>query len=270
MSRDLILLALLGGAAYLLLASRESYAFALPTVPDDIRYGDLADGFARDGSIYNNIDPSFYLPGNAMTENYGTDETADLNGDEQTGVTVEPVEDGGYEALPVSAPAQRAGNNLAAFLAVIRAGEAGTHGYYALYGNTRWTGDLRDHPSNQGWKGLPLPIEWCRRLGYKGQCYSNAAGAYQFISTTWNSLKKSLGLPDFSEQSQDIAAVELLRQRGALPYVNSGAFNIALQMASPEWASLPGSTAGQGGISVAEAQRVYTAAGGNINTGAMV
>lgn len=69
--------------------------------------------------------------------------------------------------------------------------------------------------------------------------YSSAEGAYQFLDNTYHAVAKDLGLTDFSPESQDLAAVELIKRRGALNDVLSGNFEIAVNKLSPEWASLP-------------------------------
>lgn len=69
--------------------------------------------------------------------------------------------------------------------------------------------------------------------------YSSAEGAYQFINSTYNGVAKDLGLTDFSPESQDIAAVELIKRRGALNDILNGNFETAVNKLSPEWASLP-------------------------------
>ncbi len=69
--------------------------------------------------------------------------------------------------------------------------------------------------------------------------YSTAEGRYQFLNKTWQGVAKDLGLTDFSPRSQVIAAVELIRRRGALDDVLSGNFNNAVTKLSGEWASLP-------------------------------
>jgi muramidase (phage lysozyme) len=69
--------------------------------------------------------------------------------------------------------------------------------------------------------------------------YSSAEGAYQFLNKTWNGVSSKLGLTDFSPQSQDIAAVELIKQRGALDDVLNDNFEQAVIKLSGEWASLP-------------------------------
>jgi hypothetical protein len=76
------------------------------------------------------------------------------------------------------------------------------------------------------------------RMIQRGGGYaSDAAGRYQFLSTTWDGVARSLGLRDFSPANQDIGALELIRRRG----VNSDApLNLrSLAALAPEWASLP-------------------------------
>lgn len=75
---------------------------------------------------------------------------------------------------------------------------------------------------------------------------STAAGKYQFLNKTWNGLQNQLGLKDFGPQSQDIAAVELLKQSGALGDIVAGNFGQAIQKTGKVWASLPSSTYNQG------------------------
>lgn len=70
---------------------------------------------------------------------------------------------------------------------------------------------------------------------------TTAAGKYQFLGKTWTGLEGKLGLKDFSPTSQDVAAVELLRESGALGDVISGNFGQAIQKTGKVWASLPSS-----------------------------
>ena len=68
---------------------------------------------------------------------------------------------------------------------------------------------------------------------------SDAAGRYQFLSTTWDDYCSDL---DFSPTSQDQCAVRLLdKKQGALAEVLQGEAGVdaALQKISYEWASLP-------------------------------
>jgi len=110
--------------------------------------------------------------------------------------------------------------------------------------------DLADHPR-----------QWVTRLSRGRPLTSTAAGAYQILARTWDSLR-SLGLRDFGARSQDIAAVELIRRRGALPAVERGAFAQAVELIRREWASLPGAGYGQPEKSAAELLAVYRSNGG--------
>lgn len=121
--------------------------------------------------------------------------------------------------------------NVQAFLALIRKTEGA--GYTTLFGGGT-VESLDDHPR----------IAVTRTLGGK-PITSTAAGAYQFLSRTWDECAKALGLPDFSPPSQDSAAVYLLDRRKALPAILEGDWTTAIERCNREWASLPGSPYGQ-------------------------
>lgn len=153
--------------------------------------------------------------------------------------------------------------NLDAFLATIRNGE-GTgdfDGYRRMYGGALVT-DLSDHPANLGWKGEKLPDAYCRAVGLSPGCVSTAAGAYQAIKPTWNAFTRAVGKRDFSPAAQNEFAAWLLKQVGAFTDAQKGNFARALHKASTQWASLPGSTAGQPTISFERALQVYAQNGG--------
>lgn len=93
---------------------------------------------------------------------------------------------------------------------------------------------------------------------------STAAGAYQFLYKTWIGLQHDLKLPDFSPPSQNKAAIELIRRRGALPDVLAGRFTQAIYKCRKEWASFPGAGYGQGERSIQSLAQVYVKAGGKV------
>lgn len=97
-------------------------------------------------------------------------------------------------------------------------------GYRVMFGGDKTT-SLERHPNRV-----------IRTSGYS----SAAAGAYQFMPGTWGPLQQRLGLKDFGPQSQDFAALELVRQRGARDLINKEGFtpDVAAKLA-PEWASFP-------------------------------
>ena len=68
---------------------------------------------------------------------------------------------------------------------------------------------------------------------------TSAAGRYQFLRGTWDGLARQYGLKDFGPKSQDIAAVALLAQNGALGRILKGDMQGAVRKAGPTWASLP-------------------------------
>ena len=146
--------------------------------------------------------------------------------------------------------------NVKAFLRVLRAGETSQDdsAYYTQVFGARLQ-SLADHP-RQVIKG---------RIGGK-TVPSSAAGAYQFLRGTWDECAAALGLRDFGPASQDLAAVFLIRRRGALQDVIDGRFEEAVRKCAREWASLPGSPYGQPVKTMAQARAVYEQYGGSYTT----
>lgn len=121
--------------------------------------------------------------------------------------------------------------NVRNFLDMISAAEGTTkHGYNTLFGGGKFD-DLKDHPR--------ILFDFTETTGKPNK--TSAAGRYQFLSNTWDEQAKKLGLPDFSPQSQDLATINLLRERGILPDVLKGDWQTAVKKAGPIWASLPSS-----------------------------
>lgn len=144
-----------------------------------------------------------------------------------------------------------ANKNLTAFLRAIRYGEgtAGGNGYQILCGGKTFD-SFADHPALRGWTGLPLSDSMCKAAGFGAGCVSTAAGAYQINKPTWRGLVSKLGLSDFSPDSQDRAAIELISQRGALQDVYAGRIDSAVSKCAKVWASLPSAGYGQHEVSM--------------------
>lgn len=156
-------------------------------------------------------------------------------------------------------------SNIAAFLRVIRSGESSqddSKAYRMLFGGKTFS-DFSKHPR------IATKSPWG---------YTSAAGAYQFMAyvpgkvktNTWDRIQAKLGLPDFSPESQDIAAIELLRERGVLEDVKAGNIERAIKGyssktgANKEWASLPANPYGQPAISLNSAISTYIKYGGTL------
>lgn len=123
--------------------------------------------------------------------------------------------------------------NVKAFLRAIRLGEGTSdeRGYNRIVGGQEFE-DFSRHPR------VLVKIE---RYGI----YSTAAGAYQFIYSTWAALCRQYGFADFSPKNQDAGAVALIHEKRALDDVKAGWIERAISKCASIWASLPGSTAGQ-------------------------
>lgn len=160
---------------------------------------------------------------------------------------------------------QRAAGNEAAFLKVIRhaEGTAGLNGYRTRFGGATFP-SLADHPR--------IATQFTDKQGRR--LWTSAAGAYQFMAVspipgggstkvnTWDRIKEKLSLPDFSPASQDLAALELIREAGALPDVRSGRFSDAINKVRGIWASLPGAGYAQPEKSLPELAAVFQRNGG--------
>jgi muramidase (phage lysozyme) len=125
-----------------------------------------------------------------------------------------------------------------AFFEAIRRAEGGDTNI--IVGGKRFS-DLSRHPNIVGLRTEKGP--------------STAAGSFQITGTNWYGkkgrpgLKDRLGLPDFSQHSQELAALFLFAQRdggAGLRALLSGDLNTAMAVAAKDWTSTPGSTIGGG------------------------
>ncbi|SDS22166.1 Muramidase (phage lambda lysozyme) [Halopseudomonas xinjiangensis] len=140
--------------------------------------------------------------------------------------------------MAVIKPDKAGGINVVAFLDMLAWSEgtstilASDDGYNVIVGGELFD-DYSDHPR----KLVPLP-----NLGIK----STAAGRYQFLSRTWDAIVRNYGFRGrFIPEAQDLAAIKLLQECGALPLIREGSIVEAIRQAAPIWASLPGAGYGQ-------------------------
>lgn len=142
--------------------------------------------------------------------------------------------------------------NTRAFLDMLAYSEGTTrNGYNTLFGGGTFDG-FADHPRRL--------FSFTNGAGQKLK--TTAAGRYQFLARTWDSLRAKLNLPDFGPESQDAAALELIRQRGALADVRAGRVADAIAKCAPIWASLPGAGYNQPERKLSNLLAAYENAGG--------
>ena len=136
--------------------------------------------------------------------------------------------------------------NVAAFLRVIRERESSQDdsAYSVINGGAHFESFAR-HP----YKGQRTPP-------------GRAAGAYQYIASTWGDVEAQYSMPDFSPRSQDAGAVARLIYRGALEDVLAGRFAAAVARCRHEWTSLPGASESSTSWTMDRALAVYRKWGG--------
>lgn len=144
-------------------------------------------------------------------------------------------------------------SNVAAFLDMIAASEGtagkGDDGYDILVGGTVFRG-YEDHPRTL--------------VHIRNGLSSTAAGRYQLLARYWDHYKALLNAPDFSPEWQDKVAIQQIREFNALPLIEAGDLEKAVQKVSPIWASLPGAGYGQHEQKLSTLIAAYQKAGGQI------
>lgn len=156
-----------------------------------------------------------------------------------------------------NAPTDNISQNERAFLDMIAYSEGtangADNGYGVLFGGGSFS-DYSDHPRQV--------FTFTNKAGQTLK--TTAAGRYQFLARTWDEVQSKLDLPDFGPHSQDLAALELVRQRGALDDVRAGNISAAVTKCAPIWASLPGAGYNQQERKLSSLLVAYQAAGGNL------
>lgn len=146
--------------------------------------------------------------------------------------------------------------NLVAFLDMIAWSEGtdngrqktNDRGYDVLVGGGLFF-SYADHPRRL----IDLP-----KLGIK----STAAGRYQLLARYFDAYRTQLKLRDFSPLSQDLIAIQQIRERGALQVIQAGNFQAAVARVKNIWASLPGAGYGQHEHKLDALVAAYERAGG--------
>jgi len=143
--------------------------------------------------------------------------------------------------------------NLQAFLDMIAVSEGtagkGDNGYNVIVGGALFE-SYDDHPRKLVWLRPGLA--------------STAAGRYQLLKRYYDAYKKQLNLPNFSPLSQDLIAIQQIRERGALQDIEMGYISVAIDKVKNIWASLPGAGYGQHENKLDKLITSYKDAGGTV------
>ena len=146
----------------------------------------------------------------------------------------------------VTGTAGLSGNAVTKAFLDVRAHAAGAGARYNIIFSYKSFSSFADHPR--------------RVVCFGGYC-SDAAGRYQFLSTTWDATRKTLKSPDLAPTRQDNAAIlPIENYHGARVYrevLNRGQFERLDYKLNREWASFPGSPYGQPTGSLNEMWSVY-------------
>lgn len=154
---------------------------------------------------------------------------------------------------------QAGGRNVRAFLDMLAWSEGTDNGrqptrdrgYDVIVGGQLFRG-YADHPRVL----VDLP---------KLKIQSTAAGRYQLLRRYYDAYRKTLNLRDFSPLSQDLIALQQIRERRALPLIQAGKITEAIAKVRNIWASLPGAGYGQHEQKLDRLLDVYRQAGGEVS-----
>lgn len=150
-------------------------------------------------------------------------------------------------------------SNITAFLDMIAVSEIGKEllaasddGYNVIVGSTASNPNLfngyADHP---------------RKLIDLGNgLKSTAAGRYQILSRYYDAYRNQLSLPNFSPESQDLIAVQMIKECHAYGPLTNGLFEQAVNFCRSRWASLPGAGYSQHENKMKDLREAYENSGG--------
>lgn len=167
--------------------------------------------------------------------------------------------------MPRLSPSQAGGLNVCAFLDMIAMSELGPEllrlsddGYNVDVGST--PSHLRLFPA------LPdgSPDYHQHPANYDQALDSTAAGRYQELARNAVAYQALLGLADFSPASQDLIALQQIKETRALPLILAGKLVSAISLVAHLWASLPGADYDQHEQTLINLTAWFVAAGGTL------
>ncbi len=209
---------------------------------------DNTKGRERPKADYTSINEGYKQKRDALLSDYNSSNDSDTTTSTDT---PKKVDSGASTTPTTSTTGEGMSDGWARWSKVIKSGEGtlGDKGYTTMFTGAQFS-DFSKHPE---------------LLQSGGGHRSDAAGAYQFLSTTYNPAAKKLGITDFTPASQEKVGKYLAQQRGLRAdtvFTDKASFLKELDKIAPEWASMPTvatgtSYYGQGGLTPDEAWRIY-------------
>ncbi len=152
--------------------------------------------------------------------------------------------------MPQIAPDDAGGSAVTRFLDLIAFSE-GTdvlldRGYGAIVSGVDGHHTFTDYSTHPFTKIGMKPIQ----VRITPPLFSTASGRYQLLLRWWFPYQQQLHLPDFSPRSQDLIAIQQMREHHAVAMVQAGDIQGAITACSKVWASMPGNDYQQGGKSM--------------------
>jgi muramidase (phage lysozyme) len=157
--------------------------------------------------------------------------------------------------------------NLKAFLHMLAVSEGtasiGDSGYNCLVGSHASMpilfGNYSDHPRVR----IQLRAD-DKKTPQNEELTSTAAGRYQILARYFDAYKAQLHLPGFGPAAQDSIAIQMILEQKALPDIEAGRFDIAVEKCKNIWASLPGAGYSQHENKLVDLRTAYVNAGGSL------
>jgi muramidase (phage lysozyme) len=209
---------------------------------------DNTKGRERPKADYSSINDGYKQKRDALLSDY---DNRDTSSTDVSPSTSKKVAEGSTDSPSAATTGEGISNGWSRMSNVIKLGEGtqGDRGYTTMFTGAQFT-DTSAHP---------------RQINRSGDLASDAAGAFQFLSPTWDNAKSALGLKDFSPASQEKAGKWLAQQRGMdvnKVHTTKESLGRALDKIAPEWASMPTlatgtSYYGQGGLTLDQAWAEY-------------
>jgi muramidase (phage lysozyme) len=150
---------------------------------------------------------------------------------------------------------QAGGSNIVAFLDTIANSEGtegkGDDGYNMIVSPGGFFTSYADHPR--------------KLVQVRPGLQSTAAGRYQILEHNFDVYKTQLKLPDFGPLSQDLIAIQMIKECRAIQLLQVGQFDEAVYRCSSRWASFPGNNDDQPEVALAVLHNYYLVNGGTIS-----